>query len=96
MFPININCEVIPPSTKFKAWCGAINSLAQLIIMEAIYAGIFVSGFNKTISSKTAEEFFSGLLMALVGLASTTLWPGIIWFFIKDIVYNAWNFKKQS
>lgn len=93
MFPVPY-MEVKPPETRLRAWGRAINSLAQLIFIEALYAGIFAAGFNKTISSVTGEELFGGLFMAIMGIIATTFWPLMLWPSVEDDLLVAWNFKK--
>ncbi|MBU1255460.1 hypothetical protein KKH35_01160 [Patescibacteria group bacterium] len=90
--------EVRSPETKFQAWFQVIGDFVLLIFLEAIYAGIFATGFNITISGVVSgvvdENFFGGLIIMTIGIIATTFWPLLCWFFIKNNLSLAWNFKK--
>lgn len=92
-FPVQC-VEVKPPKTRSGAWFQAMEGLAQLIIVEAIYALTFTGGFSKTLSSVNGEELFSGLLMAIVGILATTFWPLLFWGSVRNDLSTAWSFKK--
>jgi hypothetical protein len=88
-----------PPQTKFGAWWQTILITLMMFACQAILIAIFAFGAHQLLLETSIignDEFYNAVIMAVVGLSFSVLWPIMVWGDAKASLIVAWNFGKDS
>ena len=92
MFPIQC-VEVKNPETKIGAWARVVYTLFWIVLLQALFAGLFAAGINSLFQTGQSKDMINAFLQIAIGLPSSICLPIMFWVLLKDQINDAWHFE---